>query len=114
MNYQETVNYLKSYKDLFYRLEWINNKIKGIKAIGYENDSIGPHKTLNDYLDVQRKLASEFGFHVIELYNIGFMDCSDPATSDYYLADGLHPKDNGNIVLGEHIAAELSLYFGQK
>lgn len=70
--------------------------------------------TLNDYLDVQRKLASEFGFHVIELYNIGFMDCSDPATSDYYLADGLHPKDNGNIVLGEHIAAELSLYFGQK
>lgn len=70
--------------------------------------------TLNDYLDVQRKLASEFGFHVIELHNIGFMDCSDPATSDYYLADGLHPKDNGNIVLGEHIAAELSLYFGQK
>lgn len=70
--------------------------------------------TLNDYLDVQRKLASEFGFHVIELYNIGFMDCSDPATSDYYRADGLHPKDNGNIVLGEHIAAELSLYFGQK
>ena len=70
--------------------------------------------TLNDYLDVQRKLASEFGFHIIELYNIGFMDCSDPGTSDYYLADGLHPKDNGNIVLGEHIAAELSLYFGQK
>ena len=62
--------------------------------------------TLNDYLDVQRKLASEFGFHIIELYNIGFMDCSDPGTSDYYLADGLHPKDNGNIVLGEHITGE--------
>jgi len=77
------------------------------------SDATEPLK-LNDYLDVQRKLASEFGFHVIELYNIGFMDCSDPATSDYYLADGLHPKDNGNIVLGEHIAAELSLYFGQK
>lgn len=70
--------------------------------------------TLNDYLDVQRKLASEYGFHVIELHNIGFMDCSDPATANYYLADGLHPKDTGNIVLGEHIAAELSLYFGQK
>lgn len=77
------------------------------------SDVAGP-LTLNDYLDVQRKLASEFGFHVIELYNIGFMDCSDPETSNYYLADGLHPKDNGNIVLGEHIAAELSLYFGQK
>lgn len=50
-NYQEIVNYLKSYKDLFYRLEWLNNKIKGIKAIGYENNSIGSYKTLNDYLD---------------------------------------------------------------
>lgn len=70
--------------------------------------------TLNDYLEVQRKLAKEYGFHVIELYNIGFMDCTDKESADYYLRDGLHPKDNGNIVLGEHIAAELSLYFGQK
>lgn len=70
--------------------------------------------TLNDYMEVQRKLADEFGFNVIELYNIGFMDCTDKETSDFYLRDGLHPKDNGNIVLGEHIAAELSLYFGEK
>ncbi len=70
--------------------------------------------TLNDYLEVQRILAKEYGFHVIELYDIGFMDCSDKESSDFYLRDGLHPKDNGNIVLGEHIAAELSLYFGQK
>lgn len=67
--------------------------------------------TLNDYMDVQRKLAKEYGFHVIELYNIGFMDCTDKESADFYLRDGLHPKDNGNIVLGEHIAAELSLYF---
>lgn len=67
--------------------------------------------TLNDYLEVQRTLAAEYGFHVIDLYEQGFMDCSNQESSDYYLADGLHPKDNGNIVLGEHIAAELSLYF---
>lgn len=70
--------------------------------------------TLNDYMEVQRKLAKEFGFNIIELYDIGFMDCTDKESSDFYLRDGLHPKDNGNIVLGEHIAAELSLYFGQK
>lgn len=62
MNYQETVNYLKSYKDLFYRLEWLDNKIKGIKAIGYENDSIGSYKTVNDYLDekyqIENKMAT--------------------------------------------------------
>lgn len=70
--------------------------------------------TLNDYMEVQRKLAKEYGFHIIELYDIGFMDCTDKESADFYLRDGLHPKDNGNIVLGEHIAAELSLYFGQK
>lgn len=70
--------------------------------------------TLNDYLEVQRTIAREYGFNVIDLYNIGFMDCSTKEASDYYLRDGLHPKDNGNIALGEHIAAELSLYFGQK
>jgi len=62
MNYQETVNYLKSYKDLFYRLEWLNNKIKGIKSISYENSSIGSYKTLNDYLDetyqIEKKMAT--------------------------------------------------------
>ncbi len=70
--------------------------------------------TLNDYLEVQRRLAKEYGFNVIELYHTGFMDCSIQEVSDHYLKDGLHPKDNGNIVLGEHIAAELSLYFGRK
>lgn len=70
--------------------------------------------TLNDYMEVQRKLADEFEFNIIELYNIGFMDCTDKESADFYLRDGLHPKDNGNIVLGEHIAAELSLYFGEK
>lgn len=70
--------------------------------------------TLNDYMEVQRKLAAEYGFHIIELTNIGFMDCTTQEASDYFLRDNLHPKDNGNIVLGEHIAAELSLYFSQK
>lgn len=68
---------------------------------------------LGDYMDAERKLAEEYGFHVIELYDTGFMDCSSKEASDYYLRDGLHPKDNGNIALGAHIAAELSMYFSQ-
>lgn len=70
--------------------------------------------TLGDFMDVEKKLAAEYGFHVIDLYGTGFMDCSTKEASDYYLRDGLHPKDSGSIVLGEHIAAELSLYFSQK
>lgn len=69
---------------------------------------------LNDYMEVQRTLAKEYGFHVIDLYEQGFMDCTSQESSSYYLADELHPNDNGNIALGEHIAAELSLYFSQK
>ena len=69
---------------------------------------------LGDYMEVERQLAKEYGFNIIDLYDTGFMDCTDKESSDYYLRDGLHPKDNGNIVLGEHIAAELSLYFSQQ
>ncbi len=84
------------------------------KKVTCNYTDINGQPTLNDYMEVQRKLAKEFGFHVIDLYNTGLMDCSDKESSDFYLRDGLHPKDNGNIVLGEHIAAELSLYFGKK
>jgi lysophospholipase L1-like esterase len=69
--------------------------------------------TLEDYIDVQRTLCDEYGFNIIELYDIGFMDCTDKQTASYYLKDSLHPNDYGNIALGEHIGAELSLYFSQ-
>ena len=103
---------LKEYygdRDIFFVTMYNNSK----KAQCTYSDVQG-QPTLNDYMEVQRKLADEFGYHVIELYDIGFMDCTDKESSDFYLRDGLHPKDNGNIVLGEHIAAELSLYFGKR
>ena len=103
---------LKEYfgdRDIFFVTMYNNTK----KSVCTYSDIQG-QPSLNDYMEVQRKLADEFGFNVIELYDIGFMDCSNKESSDFYLRDGLHPKDNGNIVLGEHIAAELSLYFGEK
>ena len=70
--------------------------------------------SLKDYQDVLRQIVKQNGYHLIELYDTGFMDCTDAATSSTYLADGIHPIDSGNRILGEHIAAELSLYYGQK
>lgn len=70
--------------------------------------------TLNDYLDVQRKLAKECGFQIIDLYEQGFMDCTTEEAKDYFLDDFVHPKDMGSIMLGEHVAAEISYYFSQK
>lgn len=68
---------------------------------------------LTDYQDVLRKIVNDYGYHLIELYDIGFMDCTDMATSYRYTADGLHPSDEGYRILGEHIAAELSIYYTQ-
>lgn len=70
--------------------------------------------TLADYMETQRQIVESNGYHIIELYNTGFMDANDAATSSTYLADGLHPNNAGNIILGEHIAAELSLYYSQR
>lgn len=69
---------------------------------------------LADYQDMLRKIVNDYGYHLIELYDTGFMDCTDTATGYMYTADGLHPSDEGYRILGEHIAAELSIYFSQK
>ena len=68
---------------------------------------------LTDYQDMLRTIVNDYGYHLIELYDIGFMDCTDMATSYRYTADGLHPSDEGYRILGEHIAAELSIYYTQ-
>ena len=67
--------------------------------------------TLNDYMEQQRKLAAQHGYPVIELYNTGFMDMHDAETAAHFLSDGIHPNDAGYRILGEHIAAEIVLYY---
>ena len=67
--------------------------------------------TLNDYMQPQRQLAAECGYQVIDLYNIGLMDMHDEQTAAALLADSTHPNDAGYRILGEHIAAEILLYY---
>lgn len=70
--------------------------------------------SIAEHVKVMKNMAAEYGFNVIDLYGVGFMDSTDKETSKGYLKDALHPNDEGSRVLGEHIAAELSLYFSQK
>ncbi len=84
------------------------------RQVTCEYSDVTTQPTLNDYLEIQRKLAAENGFHVIDLYGAGFMDCTSAEVNNYFLTDDIHPTDAGYKVLGEHIAAELSLYLGQK
>lgn len=67
--------------------------------------------TFNDYMNVQRTLAERHGYHMIDVYNSGFMSTQDAVTTANLIPDGIHPNDAGYRVLGEHIAAELLLYY---
>lgn len=109
---REFMNHMKRYFDdkevIFVMMYPINY------PVNCEYSDMTTQPTLNDYMGIQRQLAKENGFHVIDLYSDGFMDCTNAEVNNYFLTDGIHPTDAGYKVLGEHIAAELSLYLGQK
>ena len=67
--------------------------------------------TLNDYMEPQRILAERNGYHIIELYNTGFMSMQDSDITSRFFADTIHPNNEGYQLLGEHIAAEILLYY---
>lgn len=58
MDYQDTVEWLKSYKKKFERMAELRSRMTGVKAISYE-EKIGSKKTINDYLDEITKLSNE-------------------------------------------------------
>ena len=61
MDYKQTVEWLKSYKDLYYRLEFINNRMEGIKAISYTDEAPGTAvpKSINDYIQEKDEIEYE-------------------------------------------------------
>lgn len=67
--------------------------------------------TFDDYMQIQRILAERYGYHIIDIYNSGFMSTQDAVTTANLVPDGIHPNDTGYRMLGEHIAAELLLYY---
>jgi lysophospholipase L1-like esterase len=107
--FMKQLDYYCGDKDVFFVMMYnIEQEVEPVYS------DIATEPTLGDYLDVQRTIAKEYGFNIIDLYSVGFMDCTDSETEAYFLNDKVHPSDNGSIVLGEHIAAEVSLYYGQQ
>lgn len=58
MDYQDIVEWLKSYKKKFERMAELRSRMTGVKAISYE-EKIGSMKTINDYLDEITDLSNE-------------------------------------------------------
>lgn len=60
MDYNEKVQYLKSYRDKYDRIIFIDNQMLGIKAIKY-GPSSGGHKSIEQYLAEKTGLMNEMG-----------------------------------------------------
>lgn len=58
MDYNEKVEYLKSYRDKCDRIAFIDNQMMGIKAINY-GPSLGGHKTISQYMAEKQGLMNE-------------------------------------------------------
>lgn len=108
---QSLMNYLGKYfptTDFFIVTAYPSSAIdESTEVVGFA----GGRPKLNDYMEQQRILAGRNGFHVIELYNIGFMDANDPQVAANLMSDSIHPNDAGYQILGDHIAAEMLLYY---
>lgn len=65
------------------------------------------HENWQDYADVQIELAEKFDFHVINLYEEGFMDSGDSKIRNAFFKDDIHPDDLGSEILGRHILVHL-------
>lgn len=109
----QTMRYMKNYYSDRKVVFVTSYPVSSIVQCNYTDIGMTQQPTLADYVDVIEIMAKEFGFDVINLYDDGFMDCSSTDVSNFFLADDVHPNNVGYQILGEHIAAELSLLLGK-
>lgn len=63
-----------------------------------------PCPPLREYAAVIRQTAQQYGLHVLDLFGEGLLNPNDPEIHQKYVPDGLHPNDEGHILLAERIA----------
>ena len=109
MTIDETRTFLKSYKSMANRVEYINNKMINVKSIPYDDSSVGSYaepKTNNDYIMMKDKYLKEMSsirasvesiedmtlrdvlfyryIECLEIYDIAdIMDCSNTSVFAY-------------------------------
>lgn len=57
-------------------------------------------------VDTMIRLAHEYGFDVIDLYDSNFLDSHDAAVISNYVPDGVHCNPEGYRLLAQHLAAD--------
>lgn len=76
-----------------------------------ERDYLLPQK---DFVDVILRMAQEYDFGLIDLYNSNLLDSHDANIVAEYMPDGVHGNHDGYRILAEHFAAELVLYYEEE
>lgn len=63
------------------------------------------------FVDVILKLAGEYDYGVIDLYNSNILDSHDANVVADYIPDGVHGNHDGYQIMAEHFASELILHY---
>lgn len=97
MTPEETRNYLKSYRNMRNRVEYINNKMINVKSIRYDdspNGSYSEPKTQNDYIMMKDKYIAQMSLIREDIEKLDNMNHRDALfykyvelMSDYDIAD---------------------------
>lgn len=100
MTPEETRNYLKSYRNMRNRVEYINNKMINVKSIRYDdspNGSYSEPKTQNDYIMMKDKYIAQMSLIREDIEKLDNMNHRDALfykyvelMSDYDIADLMH------------------------
>lgn len=59
------------------------------------------------FVEVICRLAGEYGFELIDLYNANILDSHDADVIAGYMPDGVHGNETGYQILAEHFASEI-------
>lgn len=114
MTTEETKQYLKNYKNMMHRIEYIDNKLINVKSIPYDDSSVGSYaepKTNNDYIMMKDKYLKEMSsirasvesiedmtlrdvlfyryIECLEIYDIAEIMDYSPATVRTYILDAV-------------------------
>ena len=97
MTPEETRNYLKSYRNMRNRVEYINNKMINVKSIRYDDSPGGSYsepKTQNDYIMMKDKYIAQMSLIREDIEKLDNMNHRDALfykyvelMSDYDIAD---------------------------
>ncbi len=73
-------------------------------AVEYHREKVyGERKPLTAYREELRRQAQNFGFHVLDLWNVDELNPNSEEGKASFI-DGLHPTDKGHHILGEKVA----------